>query len=434
MVVRFREARNLFDKTSVLFTATKNGRMPTVREDQKLVQIRFRTCADAQLVIFVCYVNQGGHDRTTGIPNDAWYIIRSPGIPDRLIRIFSGAEGLHDMLLRYAFQDSQGCKHEKHMQLEYAREYQLDDNVVSRVIPKVLTDALGIPQFYKQSGNCWFASMCWVLFGNDEIRKFVCDCFQRAGAQDLARWAQRAFHEPDTAQMIRNKLWRDHRIGDDVDAAPHLDGQNGGSEMIRVCDAYNIPLRILQCEAGTRIRELRSVQPGKKHIMLVRAQDKNHTTEMPLRRYYGDKAGSYRLVSGLLGQRQCGHQQGFANVRKDCWAVTDSDAHKMFKKTSEGWRRVPNMSPLYFDLQDQRPKDFADVFKFMVFVTKYGNEYENYCNFSLGVDNNELSRTNGIVCADPSTVPLRASGALKRDIKRNSSCTGTLTTDLVYLC
>ena len=292
MVVRFREAQNLFDRSSLFFTATKNGRMPTVRGDQKLVRIRFRTCVDAQLVIFVCHVNRGGHDKTTGIPHDAWYVIRSPGIPDRLIRIFSGAEGLHDMLLRYAFQDSEGCKHEKHMQLEYARDYQLDENVVSRVIPKNLTDALGIPQFYKQSGNCWFASMCWVLFGNEDIRNFVCDCLQRAGEQDLARWAQRAFHEPDTAQMIRTKLWRDHRIGDDVDAAPHLDGQNGGSEMIRVCDAYNIPLRILQCEAGTRIRELRSVQPGKKHIMLVRAQDKNHTTEMPLRRYYGDKAGS----------------------------------------------------------------------------------------------------------------------------------------------
>ena len=86
------EAQNLFDRSSLFFTATKNGRMPTVRGDQKLVRIRFRTCVDAQLVIFVCHVNRGGHDKTTGIPHDAWYVIRSPGIPDRLIRIFSGAE------------------------------------------------------------------------------------------------------------------------------------------------------------------------------------------------------------------------------------------------------------------------------------------------------------------------------------------------------
>lgn len=432
MKPKFREARDVQQPTFVVYTAKKDGSMPEVQPGKKMVQIRFRTCKDAQLVIFVGQLKgTGDFDRTTGVPLDAWYVIRAPGLPDRFIRIFSGPEGLHDMLLRYAFQDSQGCKHEKHMQIEYADAYRLEGNAVEHIIPKKLSDALGIPQFYKKSGNCWFASMCWVLFGNDEVCEFVCKCFVEAGAPEIAAWAKDAFHDPDKAEMIRRKLWHDHRIGDDVDAPPDKDGQNGGSQLILVCDAYKIPLRVLECRGNT-LHETRSARQNP-HLLLVRCQDQNHDTDLPLRRFFGDRKGTYKLVSGLIGQRKCGHQQAFCNVADHTYAFTDSDAHKMFKRMLQGWRRIANMSPIYFCFEGQ-PSSFADVFKYMIFVTKYGNDYSKYCNFSIGLPNAFVEKTQGIMCEDPSSHPLRQHGVqiVKSGARRGSTCDDTLTVDLLY--
>ena len=47
------------------------------------------------------------------------------------------------------------------MQLRYSRTKETADRDVTSVVPAHLINALGVPQFYKESGNCWFASMLW---------------------------------------------------------------------------------------------------------------------------------------------------------------------------------------------------------------------------------------------------------------------------------
>ena len=91
------------------FTAERNGKMPHVQSGLYLSSIRFRTCKEAQLAIYV-YKTNFNYDESTGVPVDAWYAIETPGLPVRFIRIFSGPEGLHDLLLRYAFHDAGGCE------------------------------------------------------------------------------------------------------------------------------------------------------------------------------------------------------------------------------------------------------------------------------------------------------------------------------------
>ena len=214
------------------FTAERNGKMPHVQPGLYLSSIRFRTCKEAQLAIYVCKTIHR-YDERTGVPLDAWYAIETPGLPVRFIRIFSGAEGLHDLLLRYAFHDAAGCVHEKHMQLRYSRTKETADRDVTSVVPAHLINALGVPQFYKESGNCWFASMLWVLFANTEMRNFCAERFALMNASEVAEWAREAFHVPEKAQKIRAFLWNKNRIGDDITAPPREDGKNGAASSSR---------------------------------------------------------------------------------------------------------------------------------------------------------------------------------------------------------
>lgn len=420
------------------FTAERNGKMPHVQSGLYLSSIRFRTCKEAQLAIYV-YKTNFNYDESTGVPVDAWYAIETPGLPVRFIRIFSGPEGLHDLLLRYAFHDAGGCVHEKHMQLRYSRTKEASDRGVASVVPKHLINALGVPQFYKESGNCWFASMLWVLFANTEMRNFCAERFARKSAKEVGDWAREAFHVPEQAQKIRAFLWNKNRIGDDITAPPREDGKNGGSELIKVSNAYDIPLRVIKAEKaqGGLSANLEVTQSASEedHLLLIRCQDLDHDRCVPLTRYYyeEDSGTYYKLVGGLIGQRECGHQQGFANVADDTWAVTDSDGHKMFVHKNGKWERIANMSPMYFSLKGTDEEQFTSLFRYMIFITKYGKAYEKNCNFSLGVGNEEVQRSADIVCNDPSkhemqndTAPDQSGGIPLR------SATCTLTVDLMY--
>lgn len=429
----------------LFYTATSGGTMPHVPSPGLvLLHMRFRTCRDAQLVIAVSHVEDDGADTATGVPSDAWYGIVAPKIPDRFIRIYSGAEGLHDMLLRYAFQDAQGCKHEKHLQLAYGppTARQCGGAAVSRCVPPALRSAIGIPQFYKDSGNCWFASVCWVLFANADIRLFVSERFRKAGAHEIAECALEAFHNPSKAERIREILWRQHRIGDDFDAPPNQDGKNGGSELISICKAYDIPLRVLKVDSAGTHEVFSSATAGHRHLLMIRSQDQNHTSELPLRRYYVDGHGRYALMGGLIGQRRCGHQQGFANVAteqfrkvgsQDSWAFTDSDAHKFFKKSGTGeWQRVANMGPVFFSLHDTPPTEFSELFKYMIFVTKFGKDFDKYCNFSIGQSNDAVEQPTAIVCHNPAEHEIRDDRRRAPASKTESGCSDTLTVDFMY--
>lgn len=419
------------------FTAERNGKMPHVQPGLYLSSIRFRTCKEAQLAIYVCKTIFK-YDERTGVPEDAWYAIETPGLPTRFIRIFSGAEGLHDLLLRYAFHDAEGCVHEKHMQLRYSRSKEAPDRDVASVVPSHLINALGVPQFYKESGNCWFASMLWVLFANTEMRNFCAERFARRSAAEVGEWAREAFHVPDQAQKIRAFLWNKNGIGDDITAPPREDGKNGGSELIKVANAYDIPLRVIRAEKAedqlsANLEETQSASGEQDHLLLIRCQDLDHDRCVPLTRYFyeEDTATYYKLVGGLVGQRECGHQQGFANVAKDTWAVTDSDGHKMFVQKNGKWERRANMSPMYFTLEGTDEEQFTKLFRYMIFITKYGKAYEKNCNFSLGVGNEEVQRSANIVCKDPSVHELQKDAAPSGGIPRRSA-TCTLTVDLMY--
>jgi hypothetical protein len=420
------------------FTAERNGKMPHVQPGLYLSSIRFRTCEEAQLAIYVCKTSyEYIYDERTGVPEDAWYAIETPRLPVRFIRIFSGAEGLHDLLLRYAFHDAAGCVHEKHMQLRYSRTKETADRDVTSVVPAHLINALGIPQFYKESGNCWFASMLWVLFANTEMRNFCAERFALMNASEVAEWAREAFHVPEKAQKIRAFLWNKNRIGDDITAPPREDGKNGGSELIKVANAYGIPLRVMKAEKApgglsANLEEMQSASE-QDHLLLIRCQDLDHDRCVPLTKFFREGDAAYQLVGGLIGQRECGHQQGFANVKGDTWAVTDSDGHKMFVQKDGKWQRRANMSPMYFSLQGTEEEQFTSLFRYMIFITKYGKAYEKNCNFSLGVANEEVQRSTNIVCKDPSkhemqsdTEPITSGGIPRR------SATCTLTVDLMY--
>ena len=131
-----------------------------------------------------------------------------------------------------------------------------------------------------------------------------------------AEWAREAFHVPK-AQKIRAFLWNKNRIGDDITAPAN--GKNGqrahqGRQRLRHPVASDEGredrtgcLRIWK-KCGAR-RSGTACSPAC-------AAETWITTDACRSRNSAERGGTaYQLVGGLIGQRQCGHQQGLRERR-----------------------------------------------------------------------------------------------------------------------
>jgi hypothetical protein len=250
----------------------------------------------------------------------------------------------------------------------------------------------GIPQFYQQSGNCWFTSMCWNTFGNPAL----CDFVSQFLPDDLRNLSRSCLHRRDDAEAVRKYCWDKWKLGDDYTKPPWMDGQNGFNEFALLCAANGIPLvqyesrgnrlkrasQFLNNHHGTRFVSA-SPRRSETHLLALKYMDGDHTAFKPKRSFRLSGCGAYRLCCVYMGSSVCGHQIGMVQVdqERDIWVVGDADCQK------------DGIGPLFFSLRGNA--DFLWDAKFVIPITKYGPGNCKKCYINpVNVDGSGTRKTN----------------------------------------
>ena len=365
--------------------------LPQAPPGTRLARIRFKTCPGSDLVLQVVHDVDGTLD-SFGVPRDAWWRVRCKGLPDRTMRLHRGTHALRELLKRYGFQDARGCIHHRDAVAEYDPSGRaLKAPAALRAVPSHLQNALGVPQFYPESGVCWYASLCWSSFANPQVRDFLTSFMPR----DMANLCQTCLGDRDKAEALRKRLWYDLAVGDNVEDPPRLDGRNGFTEFSVLCAKLGVPMLRFREEGGTLVplspeledRKGRFVTlKGPKnlhdpHLLVLRYNDGDHHKKHPIVRRILHRGHRYRLVGSYMGSRKCGHQIGTCCPTghwRD-WSITDADLHK------------DGIGPIFLRFEGDEWKDrWWDGWRELVHVTKFGRNHETFCSLSPHNERDDL--------------------------------------------
>lgn len=372
--------------TSLQFS---DGNFPHAPKGMRLRSIRFQTCP-AELDMSIIRDVDGTLD-SMGIPADFWVRIITKNVPDRTLRMFRGSHSLHQICRRYGFLDSSGCMHHKDAIATYASAKEPLEKTSLRVPPE-MQSLTGVPQMSWDSGVCWFAAVCWNSFLNKEVSRMIC----RRLPFSIQESCSRCLACKEDARAVRNFLWHEYHVGDDVTQDPKLDGRNGFREFMTLCAKIKVPIILYYRTSNQRMElmkpfvtdrrgktiRLSSVDVSQPHLLALRYSD-DHTPPSIFRRLeLGGRR--YKLVGMYMGSKACGHQIGSScydgNWRS--WSITDADLHK------------DGVGPIFVDfLGPQWVSGWKDAWKDLVPVTKYGVGGSKACSLSpRNVDNRELTK------------------------------------------
>lgn len=364
--------------------ATADGLPRVPQPGHRLRRVRFRSCPGSDLTLRVVRDNDPTLD-AHGVPNDAWWVVSCADLPDRTTRLIRGSESLRNLLRRYGFLDASGCVNHKAAEAEYeSARTPLPPHRLR--VPSHLLDATGVPQFYPNSGVCWFAALCTSSFANPTVRDFL----GRFMPPDLRALCRTCLHRRDHAEAFRKRLWYDYSVGDDVEDDPENDGRNGFSEFSVLCAKLGVPMvryqddrdRLVPLPPEVHDRAGRTVRlkPPKAwsdpHLLVLRYQDGDHTKH-PIHRRVRHKGQRYCLLGLYLGHRKCGHQIGACSPSGNWrdWMLGDADLHKS------------GIGPIYIQFEGPQWRDkWWDAWRELVHVTKFGADNREFCNFSFHND------------------------------------------------
>lgn len=360
---------------------TTMGKLPRAAAGYRLHSIRFSTCPNASLSVKVVRENSSPLE-AQGTAADSWWVIETPRLPTRCVRMFEGSHSMAQFLLKFGLLDATGCVHHKRAILAYApADEALPPYPLDRHVPTTLQDARGVPQFYPRSGVCWFASLCGVFFARSDVLAWL-ENFMPPSMHALA---ERSLYHREDAQKLRNLWWTEYSVGDDISLPPEMDGRNGFSEFTTMCAKLGIPLvRLDMREEGNvlmpnEVRDRRKVpctvhlpDKGEKHLLALRYIDGDHHARHPLQRRIVVNGVRYRLLGVTSGHRKCGHQIGW--VALDGWRhlmAVDADLHK------------DGIGPLFvhFDGSEWQERWWEGC-REMLHVHKFGSGHREFCNLS----------------------------------------------------
>lgn len=378
---RYRENSTQSNNNSISFDASK-GVIPNAPSKYRLCTIRFKSCPDTNLALTLSSTTSQDVDVHGMSPCSWWLIDCGDDLPQRYVMLYNGSHSMAQWLQRYAFLDATGCANHK-----YAEAYYRLVTIPCAIkqpsqIPTHLADMKGIPQFFKHSGVCWFASLCTIAFADLGTRKFI----QQYMPQDVRHLADTCLYNRDDAQKLRNFLWDEHAIGDNVHDVPENDGCNGSYEFILFCANFSIPLIVYNEKNGNYIPipftlkdkrnrsvKMTSVDQSKDHLLLLRHVEADHKRFPVLRRILVN-GKRYRWVGCFAGQRKCGHQVGIAST-DGSWrslVVGDADCHK------------DQIGPEFIVFEGSKWKTlWWKALEYVIHVTKYGFEYCEFCDHNL---------------------------------------------------
>ena len=295
-----------------------------------LTKISFDTC-DKKLSIRL--IDKTGDQLDSGgMCRQSWWKVFDDANPQRLVRylqLFFGSESMYELLKRYGFQDDSGCVNHHHVKLHYDDTYHPESLPFSNEV-RTFT---GVPQFKPQSGVCWFASLCWIAFGNPAMRDFM----KSHLPIEYHSLIDTCLYDRTSAEKLRIKLDKEETIGDDTSLPPIMDGKNGFIEFALLCAAFHVPLVRYEAGGGTiyhspvlydRMKTRKYLHPPKlsdPHLMSISFHHGNHE-KYPLRRRIVMNGVRYFLVGIFLGQKMCGHQIGLCIYDRSSQLVIFGDA------------------------------------------------------------------------------------------------------------
>jgi hypothetical protein len=364
---------------------TRTGVLPTAPADHRLVTVTFDSCPSSNLAMHYLAV-EGGNTAVDrhGLSSDSWWVIQCTSLPNRTFRLYRGTASMSQLLRRYGFLDSTGCVNHQRARAHFASTTAVKEQPPTH-LSAVQREAVGVPQFFPNSGVCWFATMCYTTFMNPEVRSLVCERLP----PEIRVHAERCNHDRASAEAFRKAIWHTYGVGDDVDDRPENDGCNGFSEFCVLCAKLGIPVvrytpqhgSLKPLTTGCTLRDKRHKtctlrQPtsaSEPHLLVLRFQDGDHSNKYPLLRRVKCNGVRYRLAGLYMGQKKCGHQIGAASPTghwRD-WSITDADLHK------------DGIGPVHIRFDGVEWKeDWWRAWKDLVHVTKFGANGSDLCNLS----------------------------------------------------
>jgi hypothetical protein len=262
---------------------------------------------------------------------------------------------------------------------------------LTNVISNAVFAPQHVPQFYKNSGICWFAAMCWTSFANDTIASIIRSKI-RPEMRDLCK---ECLSDRNKAQQLRNMLWSKYSIGDDISQPPEMDGRNGFSEFTTLCAKFGIPMIRYKENSGI-MKAMEPVVKDRKgnpctvtlpknkddpHLLVLRYQDGDHT-KFPVHRRIQFHKQRYKLCGMYMGSRKCGHQIGASTIDDNWrhWGIGDADLHKS------------GIGPFYiiFSGSEWNTDNWWKAWKHVVHVTKFGTNTSEFCNINPQNPNDSL--------------------------------------------
>ena len=296
-----------------------------------LYKVEFNTCNSKSLFIILCKLNE--HTFDNGIATDAWWLIRTDG-SDRYCRLFKGKQSFEAFITKYGHMDEEFCVHKSS-----GMAYIVDISTVTHyneplTINKEHSMIKGVSQRTKFSGICWYASMCFVMFGNKNLKKLIVKYAKKQKDFKMEQYADQALNDDAISEKLRKHLYNKYKLGDKPGQDEELDGQNGFNEFTILISELKIPMiRYLapnteitswSITKGDKPQNVKPISVYKDEDPVLFAVRCFHTKHRPAR-ILGYKTRLFKLVGAFIGSEECGHQIGMA-INDDDISIADSDA------------------------------------------------------------------------------------------------------------
>ena len=344
---------------------------------------KFATCKDNKLFLRIVKINDKKIEH--GFVKSAWWIIQTPNLPNRYVKLYDGKRSVERLLQNYGFSDVSGCVHYNKGKV-YTVESLSEIKECDVNVPKDCMNIVGIPQRLENSGICWYAATCFAFFFCNQLRNLITS---KMNDKELISYCNKCLYSPEISEKLRRKLWYEYAFGDEIGQPPELDGQNGLSQFCILASKFDIPMIRFFVNNGKITRLTDPVYDQKKnfcsvrdklnykeepHLLVIRFyRGDNHTKFKPMRRFVHGGV-KYKLASMLLGSMHCGHQIGASsyNLMWKRWAISDSDA-SMF-----------GMGPVHFctDTPNSNLKnEWWSYWRHMIPLTIFGSQ-KNFCDLS----------------------------------------------------
>lgn len=348
-----------------------------------------------------------------------WYLV-SDGKQERWVRLFS-KNALQTLVTQYAYLDTNEClniaRHGRNLQIERGAPYTVRSSPVLNHLSKRVRDIRGVEQHASNSGICWYAAMCFVMFLSTQMT----DLLVSKANDELRSHMQNVLTDRKKAEALRHHLYFQYALGDRPNQNPMYDGQNGFTQLCILLAKLDIPtVRLLAPELTAIVLP---VQDQNKTPLTLRTMPSPQETALLVVRNFRSKwrprakityspsgrkedGRTYRLIGLMIGSEYCQHQIGASAVDLNMcctWGLCDADA------SSRG------IGPLFWTTRRRKHESVKD------YMSRWQSTWEKMIPATL-FGNNQVCDLN------PSNRPPRA---LEQSLPDDRP--GVVNTDFIYM-